>query len=66
VIYVARNPKDTAVSLYHHAKSKPEFGYTGDFTTFCEIFLAGNCSSIALIVATKVAFKIDVTFIAFK
>jgi hypothetical protein len=40
---VARNPKDTAVSLFHHAKSKPEFGYTGDFTTFCEIFLAGVC-----------------------
>ena len=42
VIYVARNPKDTVVSLYHHAKSKPEFVYTGDFNTFCEIFLAGN------------------------
>ena len=42
VIYVARNPKDTAVSLFHHAKSKPEFGYTGDFNTFCEIFLAGT------------------------
>jgi len=42
IVYVARNPKDTVVSLYHHAKSKPEFGYTGDFNTFCTLFLSGN------------------------
>lgn len=42
IIYVARNPKDTVVSLFHHAKSKPEFGYTGSFDKFCEIFLAGK------------------------
>lgn len=40
VVYVARNPKDTAVSLYHHARSKPEFGFTGDFQTFLQIFLS--------------------------
>jgi|AntAceMinimDraft_1070359.scaffolds.fasta_scaffold125434_1 hypothetical protein len=40
-IIVARNPKDTAVSLYHHAKSKPEFDYKGDFETFLQIFLSG-------------------------
>eukprot|EP01038_Epipyxis_sp_PR26KG_P012375 gene12375-16599_t len=45
VIYVARNPKDSVVSLYHHAKSKPEFGYTGDFDKFCEIFLAGQAEN---------------------
>ena len=45
VIYVARNPKDTVVSLYHHAKSKPEFGYTGDFNTFCEMFLTGQAEN---------------------
>lgn len=45
VIYVARNPKDTVVSLYHHAKSKPEFGYTGDFLKFCEIFLASQAEN---------------------
>lgn len=44
-IVVVRNPKDTVVSLYHHAKSKPEFGYTGDFTAFVDIFLAGKAEN---------------------
>lgn len=44
-IVVVRNPKDTAVSLFHHAKSKPEFGYTGDFATFLDIFLAGKAEN---------------------
>ena len=42
IIYVARNPKDTIVSLYYHAKSKPEFGFSGDFNTFCTLFLGGH------------------------
>eukprot|EP00192_Tetraselmis_astigmatica_P020616 CAMPEP_0117677352 /NCGR_PEP_ID=MMETSP0804-20121206/16699_1 /TAXON_ID=1074897 /ORGANISM="Tetraselmis astigmatica, Strain CCMP880" /LENGTH=283 /DNA_ID=CAMNT_0005486629 /DNA_START=430 /DNA_END=1282 /DNA_ORIENTATION=- len=45
VIYVARNPKDTAVSLFHHAQNKPEFGYDGDFDTFFRIFLAGRAEN---------------------
>ena len=40
VICVARNPKDTVVSLYHHARNKPEFGFSGDFETFLRIFLS--------------------------
>lgn len=42
IIYIARNPKDVCVSLYHHAKNKPEFGYTGNFETFVRMFLAGH------------------------
>jgi len=42
VIYIARNPKDTVVSLYHHARSKPEFGYTGTFEAFVRLFLEGK------------------------
>ena len=45
VIYVARNPKDSMVSLYHHAKSKPEFGYTGDIQTFMNIFLSNQAEN---------------------
>jgi len=45
VIYVARNPKDSMVSLYHHAKSKPEFGYTGDIQTFFNIFLSSKAEN---------------------
>ena len=42
VIYIARNPKDTVVSLFHHARDKPEFGYKGDFKSFVQLFLAGK------------------------
>jgi len=45
VIYVARNPKDTCVSLYHHAKSKPEFGFNGDFAAFYKIFVEGGAEN---------------------
>mmetsp|Transcript_21361 Transcript_21361/g.30972 ORF Transcript_21361/g.30972 Transcript_21361/m.30972 type:complete len:298 (-) Transcript_21361:80-973(-) len=45
VIYVARNPKDTCVSLFHHAKNKPEFGYKDSFDTFMKLFLAGACEN---------------------
>lgn len=46
VIIVARNPKDTVVSLYHHAKNKPEFKFTdGSFDDFLGVFLSGNAEN---------------------
>jgi hypothetical protein len=43
VIYCARNPKDTMVSLFNHAKSKPEFEYQhGDFESFFNLFIKGE------------------------
>ena len=38
VIYVARNPKDTVVSFYHHLKRKSHF--LGDFNEFTKYFKA--------------------------
>ncbi|XP_033230554.1 sulfotransferase 4A1-like [Belonocnema kinseyi] len=38
IIYVARNPKDVAVSWYKIHKSVVGFGYVGDFPTFWNYF----------------------------
>ncbi|XP_068899486.1 luciferin sulfotransferase-like [Tenebrio molitor] len=40
IIYVTRNVKDTCVSCYHYCKFI--FDYRGDFSEFCELFLAGK------------------------
>lgn len=39
LIYVARNPKDVAVSYYHFHKVNPVFGFTGDFDDYMKYFL---------------------------
>jgi len=41
VVYVARNPKDCAVSFYHHNKLLPGHGYTGSFEEFMQFFVEG-------------------------
>ena len=34
IIFITRNPKDTAVSLFHHMKNKDAFTFDGDWTEF--------------------------------
>ncbi|KAI4491645.1 hypothetical protein M0804_003037 [Polistes exclamans] len=42
IINVARNPKDTCISYFHHSKLIE--GYRGDFDEFCQLFLGGKLS----------------------
>ena len=48
VIFVSRNPKDTCVSYYHHAKKVEESTENGEFfgtfSDFAETFLDGTCT----------------------
>lgn len=39
VVTCLRNPKDTLVSYYHHAKLNKAHGYIGDFATFFDLFM---------------------------
>ncbi|ELU09282.1 hypothetical protein CAPTEDRAFT_151859 [Capitella teleta] len=42
VLYIARNPKDVAVSYYHFAKMFRESSYTGTMENFSDSFLSGQ------------------------
>ena len=44
-IYVARNPKDTVVSLYYHTKGFKDYEYNGDWNYFFDRFIDGTCES---------------------
>ena len=39
MIYVARDPRDVAVSFYHLNKSMRTQGYVGDFKTYWQFFI---------------------------
>eukprot|EP01095_Lingulamoeba_sp_RSL-Kostka_P017532 TRINITY_DN917_c0_g1_i2.p1 TRINITY_DN917_c0_g1~~TRINITY_DN917_c0_g1_i2.p1 ORF type:complete len:300 (+),score=68.61 TRINITY_DN917_c0_g1_i2:80-979(+) len=41
-IYVCRNGKDVAVSMFHHARGFKEFGYDGDWDDWFERYMAGH------------------------
>eukprot|EP00045_Choanoeca_perplexa_P010776 m.111733 g.111733 ORF g.111733 m.111733 type:complete len:295 (+) comp15389_c1_seq1:31-915(+) len=45
LIFITRNPKDTAVSLYHHMKNKGAFTFDGTWGEFFEHLMADNVES---------------------
>ncbi|XP_015353765.1 sulfotransferase 6B1-like [Marmota marmota marmota] len=42
VIYIIRNPKDTAVSLFHYYRDNPNLPYIETWAAFLELFLRGD------------------------
>lgn len=40
IVYVARNPKETCISYYHHGRLLE--AYNGNLDEFCKLFLAGR------------------------
>lgn len=46
IIYVARNPKDTCISYFHHCQVIE--GYRGNFPDFCRLFLADKRTCMLL------------------
>jgi hypothetical protein len=45
VVYIARNPKDVAVSLFHHARNKPDFEFSGTFGDLFNCFVNGTAEN---------------------
>mmetsp|Transcript_2361 Transcript_2361/g.4912 ORF Transcript_2361/g.4912 Transcript_2361/m.4912 type:complete len:211 (-) Transcript_2361:237-869(-) len=45
LVVVSRNPKDTAVSMFHHTVNIPPFGFRGGWDDFARLFLAGRVES---------------------
>ena len=45
VIVVSRHAKDCAVSMLHHTRNIPGFGFTGGWDVFAELFLSGRVES---------------------
>ena len=49
VIYLQRNPKDTWVSLYNHAKgTKSPVGYDGTWDQFFDLLISFGCESVSI------------------
>ena len=42
-IYIARNPRDTAVSMFHHMRGFKSFDYHGEWDDFFQLFLQVGC-----------------------
>ena len=42
VVVVVRDPRDVAVSLYHHSRALKAVSYRGSWDAFLDAFLAGS------------------------
>lgn len=42
MIYISRNPKDTAVSMYHYYRENPNLPTVDTWTAFLDLFLKGD------------------------
>ena len=42
IVYVARNPRDVAISFYHFSKLVRAFDFQGSFEEYWEVFAAGS------------------------
>lgn len=42
MIYITRNPKDTAVSMYHYYRDNPNLPTVDTWTAFFDLFLKGD------------------------
>lgn len=45
IVYVIRNPKDTAVSLFHYYRDNPNLPSPETWAAFLELFLKGDGKS---------------------
>ena len=49
VIYLQRNPKDTWVSLYNHAKgTRSPIDYGGTWDQFFDLLISFGCESVSI------------------
>ena len=42
MMYISRNPKDTAVSMYHYYRDNPNLPTIDTWTAFFDLFLKGD------------------------
>ena len=46
IVLALRNPKDVAVSFYHHHKGMESHKYDGKFADYFQLFIEGKCKNI--------------------
>lgn len=55
MIYISRNPKDTAVSMFHYYRDNPNLPTVDTWTAFFDLFLKGNGKDKCFLLAVYVS-----------